>query len=109
MKMIHRSITALMTVALAATLFAHGGEEHITGVVKVITADSVTVENAKHEMVTVLFTPKMEVTKSKVDAKITDLKVGDKVVLHCVKNKDGKYEAHEVAWGAAPATTTATH
>jgi hypothetical protein len=100
--MIHRSITALMTLAVAATMFAHGGEEHITGVVKAITADNVTVENSKHEMVTVLFTPKMEVTKSKAVAKITDLKVGDKVVLHCVKNKDGKYEVHEVAWGPNP-------
>ena len=44
----------------------------------------------------VLFTPKMEVTKSKVAAKITDLKVGDRVVIHAMKNKDGKYEAHEV-------------
>ncbi len=107
--MTHRAITAVLALAVAATLFAHGGEEHITGVVKAIATDSVTVETLKHETVMVLFTPKMEVTKSKVAAKISDLKVGDRVVIHAVKNKDGKYEAHEVTWGATPATTAATH
>jgi hypothetical protein len=109
MKMSHRLITALLALAVATTLFAHGGEEHITGIVKAIAAGSVTVETLKHETVMVLFTPKMEVTKSKVAAKITDLKVGDRVVIHAMKNKEGKYEAHEVEWGAAPAAATAAH
>jgi len=36
----------------------------------------------------VLFTPK---------------KVGDRVVIHAMKNQNGRYEAHEVEWGATAA------
>ncbi len=105
--MTHRIITAALTLALAGALLAHGGLEHITGFVKAITADSVTVETAKHEMITIQLMPKMEVTKSSVKADIKDLKVGDRIVVHAAKNKDGKFEAHEVAFG--PAAAAAGH
>jgi hypothetical protein len=105
----HRIITAVLTLAIAGALLAHGGLEHVTGFVKAITADSITVETAKHEMVTILLMPKMEVTKSSVKADIKDLKVGDRVVVHAGKNKDGKLEAHEVAFGPAAASATSAH
>ena len=88
-------------LAVAGILLAHGGLEHITGFVKAITADSVTVETVKHETVTVMLMPKMEVTKSNAKADIKDLKVGDRIVIHAAKNKDGKFEAHEVQFGPA--------
>jgi Cu/Ag efflux protein CusF len=105
--MTHRIITAVLTLALAGALLAHGGLEHVTGFVKAINAESVTVETAKHEMITVLLMPKMEVTRSSVKADIKDLKVGDRVVIHTEKNKDGKLEAHEVSFG--PTAATGTH
>ena len=46
---------------------------------------------------------KTEVMKSAVKTDIKDLKVGDRVVIHAMKNKEGQLEAEEVAFGAAPA------
>ena len=97
------TILAAFSVAGAGTLLAHGNAEHVMGFARTVTAESVTGENAKHEMITVLLTPKTEIKKSKVKAGIMDLKVGESVVIHAEKNKDGKLEAEEVEFGAAPA------
>jgi len=109
--MTHRMITAILTLSLAlaftGTLLAHGDAVHVTGFVRAINPDSLTVETAKHEMITVLLTPKMEVTRSNAKASIKDLKVGDRVVIHADKNKDGKLEAEAVAFG--PAQAAAAH
>ena len=111
LSMTKRLITAILTLTLAlaftGTLFAHGDAIHVTGFVRAINPDSLTVETAKHEMVTVLCTPKMGITKSGVKAGLSDLKVGDRVVIHAEKNKDGKLEAESVAFG--PAQAPAAH
>ncbi len=94
--------TILSSLALAGALMAHGGAEHVMGHAKAVSADSVTVENAAHEMITIMVTAKTEIKKSKVKAGIMDLKVGDSVVIHAEKNKEGKLEAEEVEFGVAP-------
>ncbi len=98
----------LPAFALTAALFAHGGGEHITGTVKAITADSITVESATHQMTTVALTPKTEAMKSGKKAAVTDLKPGDRVVVHAMKNQAGKLEAEELQFGAA-APAAAAH
>ena len=97
-----RMMTGAFALLATGTLFAHGGAEHVVGFARTITADSVTVETPKHEMVTVLLTPKTEVMKSEVKAKMSDLKVGERVVIHAEKNKAGKLEAEEVEFGPSP-------
>jgi hypothetical protein len=91
--------TAVLAGVMAVSAFAHGGAEHVIGITRAVTADSVTVENAKHEMVTVLLRPTTEVKKSGVMVKIGALKVGDRVVIHAEENKAGKLEAEEVEFG----------
>jgi hypothetical protein len=95
----------ILTIGLlaASAILAHGNAEHVMGFARSVSADSVTVEDAKHEMVTVMLTPKTSIKKSAVKADIMDLKVGDRVMIHAEKNKDGKLEAEEVTFGAAPA------
>jgi Cu/Ag efflux protein CusF len=100
-------LTLSLAIAFAGTMLAHGDAIHVTGFVRAINADSVTVETAKHEMITVLLTPKMEVTRSNVKASLSDLKVGDRVVIHAEKNHDGKLAAESVAFG--PAQAAAAH
>lgn len=107
--MTRRLLIGTLGATVAGVLFAHGGAEHVTGFVKAMDADSVTVETLKHEMVKVMLTPKTEVMKAKAKAGIQDLRVGDRVVIHAMKNTDGKLEAHEVAIGGAPAATAAAH
>jgi len=103
-RMISRAVAALV---LTAALYAHGGLEHVTGFVKAIAADSVTVETVKHETVVVMLTPQTEVLKSGAKAVIGDLKVGDRVAIHAEKTKDGKLQAHEVSFG--PAASAPAH
>jgi hypothetical protein len=95
--------TAFLSGLMAVSAFAHGGAEHVIGFVRTITASSVTIENAKHEMVTVLLRPTTEVKKSGAKAKIGDLKVGERVVIHAEENKADKLEAEEIEFGPAPA------
>jgi hypothetical protein len=95
--------TTILAGLMAASAFAHGGAEHVIGFARAITADSVTVEDAKHKMITVMLRPNTEVKKSGVAVKIGDLKVGERVVIHAEPNKAGKLEAEEVEFGPAPA------
>jgi hypothetical protein len=97
-----RAMAGLFALATAGSVFAHGGAEHVMGIARTVSAESVTVENAKHQMVTVLLTPKTEMKNSEMKAKWSDLKVGERVVIHAEKNPAGKLEAEEVEFGAAP-------
>src|SRR5260370_40864639 len=99
-----RTFAVILPFAFAAALLAHGGAEHVIGVVKAVSAASLTVETPKHETVTIFLTAKTEVMKSNAKAEITQLKVGDRVVVHAVKNKAGALEASEVTWGAVAAS-----
>ena len=80
---------------------AHGGGEHITGTVLTLSANSITVETPTHEKKTVILTPKTEAMMSGKKAAVMDLKPGERVVVHAMKNKDGKLEAEELQFGAA--------
>jgi len=97
-----RMLTALLSLAFAAALLAHAGAEHITGFVKAITPQSLTVETTKHEMVTVVLTPKTDGMKSSVRFNVQELKPGERVVIHAKKNAAGALEAIEVDWGPRP-------
>jgi hypothetical protein len=97
-----RIITAVLALASAAALLAHAGAEHITGFVRTITQDSLTVETTKHEMVTVVLTPKTDGMKSSVRFNVQELKPGERVVIHAKKNASGALEATEVDWGPRP-------
>jgi hypothetical protein len=97
-----RIITALASLAFAATLLAHLGAEHITGFVKSVDLHSLTVETLKHETVTVLLTAKTEGLKSTIKFNVQELKPGERVVIHAKKNAAGALEAIEVDWGPKP-------
>jgi hypothetical protein len=101
MDMKHR-LTVLALLG-AGAVFAHGDAQHVMGFARSVSAQSVTVEEADHDMVTVLLTPKTQIKKSAAKATIMDLKVGDRVMIHAEKNKEGKLEAEEVEFGPTPA------
>ena len=54
--------------------------------------------------VTVNVAPSTTFTKSKAAAKVGDLKVGDRVVIHAKEGADEKLVADTVEFGAAPQT-----
>ena len=103
MEMAMKHKLTILALLGAGAVFAHGNAEHVMGFARAVSAQSVTVEEADHDMVTVLLTPKTDIKKSAVKADIMDLKVGDRVMIHAEKNKEGKLEAEEVEWGPTPA------
>ena len=77
-------ISLIGMLALTATvMFAHGDKKHVMGVLEKINADSVVVKQADGKSVEVkLVANTMYVTRDGKAAKVSDLAVGDKVVMH---------------------------
>ncbi|MFI5058170.1 MAG: DUF5666 domain-containing protein [Candidatus Acidiferrales bacterium] len=112
MKFRYVSLLALMVLAAAAA-FAHGDKKHVVGTVEKINPDSVVVKTADGKSVEVklVATTAFVSRANKTDkpAKISDLAVGDRVVIHATP-KGETLEADEIkfspasaARGAAPA------
>ena len=97
-----RVLILIACISLIATAaLAHGGEEHVIGTVSKVAPDSITVKTAV-KMVTVAVAPGTKFIKSKAAAKIGDLNVGDRVVIHAKEPAEGKLVADTVEFGAAP-------
>jgi uncharacterized protein DUF5666 len=88
---------------LTAAAFAHGGEEHVIGTVASMAKDSITVKTATNGLVTVAVTPQTTFSKNKSAAKLSDLNVGDRVVIHAKELTEGKLVADTVQFSAPAA------
>jgi len=77
-----RLITFASSVALAGTIvFAHGGNEHLRGVVTQISAQTITVQTADKGTKTLTLTDKTAVQRSGKPTHLADVQVGDRVVI----------------------------
>jgi hypothetical protein len=104
-----RILIFVATISLCATLaFAHGGEEHVIGTVTKVAQDSITVKTTANKTVTVGVAPETKFIKSKAAAKIGDLSVGNRVVIHAKEITEGKLVADTVEFAAAPAQPSKT-
>src|SRR5216683_8240499 len=94
---INIAILAIVSLALLPTIaIAHGGEEHVRGIVAKISDASVTVKTAAGKSVEVGFDEKMTTyQRAKQPIQKTDIKVGDRVVIHAME-VDEKLIAHTV-------------
>ena len=88
-----------LTLTLSGVALAHGNNDHVRGVVKELSAASVTVEVSGQGLKTLSLTPKTTFEKSGKPAHLADLKVGDRVIIDVPK---GTTEAHEIRFGATP-------
>jgi hypothetical protein len=96
-----RALILIVCISLAAVAaIAHGGEEHVLGTVTKVAQDSITVKTAK-SLVTVAVVPATTFTKGKVSAKIGELQVGDRVVIHAKEGANEKLVADTVQFTAA--------
>ena len=107
---IQAAMLAIASLALLPTLaIAHGGEEHVTGVVTKISDTSVTVKTTAGKTVEVGFDAKMTTyERAKQPIQKTDIKVGDRIVIHAMEVNE-KLVAHTVEIGPAPAKQAAKH
>ena len=91
-------------IALSTVAFAHGGNEHIRGVVTNISAQSVTVQIANKATKTLTLTAKTTIQQAGKTANLADLKVGDRVVIDVPEKTT---QALLIQIGAAPKTAAA--
>jgi hypothetical protein len=103
------SILALM-VLTAAAAFAHGDKKHVVGTLEKINADSVVVKTRDGKSVEVKLVAATAyvslIDKTNKAAKISDLAVGDRVVIHATP-KGETLEADEITFSPASAAHTA--
>ncbi len=92
--------TILALALLPAIVSAHGGEEHVTGTVTSVSDTSVTVKTTAGKTVEVGFDAKTTYARAKQSIQKTDIKVGDRIVIHAVEVNE-KLVAHTVELGAA--------
>src|SRR5580704_2721325 len=84
---------------MSMTAVAHGGLEHVMGVVQKISPTSVTVSTTDGKSTEVLLDGKTTYAKSGHTVQGGDIKVGDRVVIHAAKTGD-KLVARTVEAGA---------
>ena len=104
-----RVVSLLVLVALMASVaFAHGDKKHVMGTLEKINADSVVVKQADGKSVEVkLVSGTMYVSRDGKSAKLSDLAVGDRVVIHATPNPDSTLSADEIKFSAAGTTGAA--
>lgn len=88
---------------VAAGAFAHGDEQHVIGTVASVAKDSITVRTTANKLVTVTVVPETTFSKNKAAAKLADLSVGDRVVIHAKEPSEGKLVADTVQFSAPAA------
>ena len=97
----HLALLSFCLVFFAVLAFAHGEMQHVMGTVTQVSADSITVKTTKGRLVTVAVAADTQFMKDKAEAKIADVKVGNRIVIEAKKDqKDAtKLVAHMVMIG----------
>lgn len=82
------------------SLVAHGGNDHVRGVVTQVSAQSITVQTTEKATRTLTLSPKTLFKQAGKDAHLSDLRVGDRVVVDVPEKKN---DALLIQIGAASA------
>lgn len=88
---------------ITAAAIAHGDEQHVIGTVASVAKDSITVKTAANALITIAVVPQTTFSKNKSAAKLSDLNVGDRVVIHAKEPTEGKLVADTVEFRAPAA------
>ena len=105
-----RQIVSLLAVIalMACVAFAHGEKKHVMGTLEKINADSVVVKQMDGKSVEVKLVPgTMYVSRDGKAAKLSDLAVGDRVVIHATPTGD-TLSADEVKFSPQESTKGST-
>ncbi len=95
----------MLLLACAAQVFAHGGFDHVTGILVTTEKNVLTVRTAKGD-VTVTLDAKTEITRNDKPAQAADLKPGVRVVIDIPEGSKTKL-AQSVKIGTAAKAGTA--
>jgi hypothetical protein len=99
-----KRVLALLTLLVFAGVgaVAHEGSDHVRGVVTVLAGAAITVRTAPNVTRTLSLTDKTTVKRGTRTVPVTELQVGDRVVVH-VKTKTAQVLLVEI--GETPAAT----
>ena len=96
-----RSFIAIwMLLILAVSAWAHGEEQHVMGTVSKVDGMNSTVKTQDGSLKTVMVTDETKYLKSGSTAKLAEVKIDDRVVIHAKKMGE-MLHATEVKIGAA--------
>jgi hypothetical protein len=102
----------LAMFAMSAAVMAHGGKKHVIGTVEKVGPDSVTVKTEQGSVTVKLVssTVYLSVGADKVakPAKLSDLQIGERVVIHANPKPDESLEAEEVRFSTVATGAAAT-
>src|SRR5688572_17407120 len=98
---IHATLLAALCLA-PAILLAHGSGKHIRGYVEKVSSESITVKTTAGKIVEAGVGTKTTYTRSDLPIQKTDIKVGDRIVIHATE-VNGKLVAQTVQIGTAGA------
>jgi Domain of unknown function (DUF5666) len=87
-------------LSLSALAWAHGDEQHVMGTVSKVDGTNIIVKAQDGSLETVMVTSETKYIKAGASAKLDDVKVGDRVVIHAKKMGD-MLHATEVKIGEA--------
>ena len=104
---IHTFVVAAVLTAGAATASAHNGIEHVLGIVKQVTATTVTVETVRHETTSIALDPTTTFSARGMKASLKDLKAGERVAIDTKDDASDKPHAISVKWGVTAAAAKA--
>jgi hypothetical protein len=97
-------ILGVMIALTAASAFAHGDKKHIAGTIEKISAQSVVVKTTDGKSVEVKLVPTtayvLRTGNQDKPAKLSDLEVGDRVVIHATPNGDS-FNADQIKFSAS--------
>jgi hypothetical protein len=95
-----------LAALMAAGAIAHGDKKHVIGTLEKINADSVVVKTSDGKSVEVkLVSNTMYVSRDGKAAKLSDLAVGDRVIVHATPEGD-TLSADEVKFSPPPASSS---
>jgi hypothetical protein len=91
---------ALTLILMTGFVYAHGGMEHVMGTIASISATSITVATTDGKSQTVLLTADTKYAKNDTAIPVSEIKVGDSVVIHATR-KANELTAATVKVGAS--------
>jgi hypothetical protein len=98
------SIFVVMIALTAVSVLAHEDKKHIAGTIEKIGAQSVVVKTTEGKSVEVKLVPTttcvLRIGNQDKPAKVSDLEVGDRVVIHATPNGDS-FNADQIKFSAS--------
>ena len=98
-----------LTLLASGMAMAHSGKVHVMGAITAIHDQHLEVKTKEGSVKSILLTDKTIFQRGQTRIKGSEIKIGERVVVHATPGKDGTLTADEVHLGAATTKATSSH